>query len=168
MKKFWLVNLVLFQLCWLLAAFYQQQAVVFMLLIIILHFVLSPTKKLDFKVLPVALAGMLIDQILMQFAVVQFVGEPTVIPIWLMSLWVIFSFCLNHSLNWLNHIQVKYVVLLGATFGPISYFGGLSLGAFETSTSQNVFLLTYAAVWAIFLPLSRFYCQRFILESKSC
>ena len=157
MKKFWLVNLVLFQLCWLLAAFYQQQAVVFMLLIIILHFVLSPTKILDLKVLPVAFAGMIIDQILMHFAVVLFVDEPAVIPIWLMLLWVIFSFCLNHSLNWLNHIQVKYVVLLGATFGPISYFGGLSLGAFETSTSQNVFLLTYAAVWAIFLPACRYY-----------
>ncbi|EWH09404.1 hypothetical protein DS2_12749 [Catenovulum agarivorans DS-2] len=161
-KKFWLVNLVLFQLCWLLAAFYQQQATWVMLLVVAIHFVLSPIKKLDLKVLPLAFVGIVLDQVFTFFDVLIFANSPAVLPVWLMLLWVSFSWCLNHSLNWLIHIPIAYVMLLGAIFGPISYFGGLSLGTFETGTSQALFVTIYSLAWAVFLPLSRLYCQRVV------
>lgn len=151
MKQFWIINLVFFQACWFLAAFLQSDAVLWMLLLFAIHFILSPTRKLDLLVLPMAMLGFLIDQVLIYTGVIAIESEW--LPAWLALLWLGLVLCLNHSLAWLFKLNLLWVALIGAVSAPFSYYGGLEFGAFETSVSLYSFFAVFAIIWAVVLPL---------------
>ena len=74
-------------------------------------------------------------------------------PFWLVGLWILFASTLNHSLRWI-HGKYLLIVFLGALFGPIAYFAGISFGALTFSTYHPIPALVIISVeWAIILPL---------------
>ena len=96
MKLFLVINLVVFQLCWFLAATYQHNSVLIIVGLLGIHFLCSPTKLADVKVLPIALVGVVVDQLLIILQVIQLPSDstsPLTIPLWLILLWCIFSWC---------------------------------------------------------------------------
>ncbi|MDP4984793.1 DUF2878 domain-containing protein [Pseudoalteromonas tunicata] len=150
MSRFSIINLVFFQAAWFLAAWYTDAAAAFLLLLLCCHFVLSPTKRIDLKVLYGAILGITTDQVLISTSV--FGTDSSLIPIWLILLWGCFAVSLNHSLAWLQQLSLTKVAIIGAFAGPSSYFAALKLEALTTTLNQGHFLILLALVWAALLP----------------
>lgn len=152
MSKFSLINFVIFQACWFTAALYQQSGTLTMLGLLIIHFLLSPTKYNDVKVLLLALLGCSVDQFLYVLGVLEFTTYSAFIPTWLVLLWCCFVLSLNHSLHWLVKSPIVIQVILGGVFGSLSYFAALNFSALQTSLSSIYFVIVIAVTWAIVLP----------------
>lgn len=150
MKSFLIINVVLFQTCWLVAAFYPDYAAIVITALLIMHFVITPTRRLDTKILLMGLLGAGIDQALISLNVIN-VNQP-VIPLWLVTLWLFLSVCLNHSLGWLTKFKTWQVALIGSVFGTLSYVTALNLGAFTTSLPFYQFVIIEIVIWFVLLP----------------
>lgn len=165
-NKFSVINFVVFQLCWFTAAIYQQTGLFIMMSLLIVHFVLSPTKNNDIKVLLLAFLGCIVDQVLFMLNVFEFTTNSPVIPMWLILLWCSLVLSLNHSLRWLLNTSVYIKLLLGAVLGPSSYFAALSFGALNTQLSSVTFIIFLAIVWSCLLPVLCFVHQYFLFPKK--
>lgn len=154
MSRFLVINFILFQASWFMAAFYSQHAAIFILSVVILHFMITPTRGLDTRVLLVGVLGILADQLLIMFGVID-VGQPF-IPLWLLMLWLMFSICLNHSLAWLQQLSLYWVAGIGAVFGTLSYVAALNFGAINTAVTKIEFVFIEVLVWLLLLPLMIF------------
>ena len=71
-------------------------------------------------------------------------------PYWLVALWAEFAIALNVTLRWLRGRPLLAAVL-GAVFGPLSFVGGVRLGA-ARFVDEGAALLTLALLWAIIMP----------------
>lgn len=72
-------------------------------------------------------------------------------PYWLVALWAEFAIALNVTLRWLRG-RPLLAALLGAVFGPLSFIGGVRLGA-ARFVDETAALATLAGLWAIIMPL---------------
>lgn len=156
MRLFSLINFITFQLCWFVSATYQQSGILIIIALLCTHFALSPKKIADIEVLPIALIGITVDQLLIALQVIQLPENsvsPLIIPVWLMFLWCAFAWCLNHSLQWLINLSTAKVAAVGAVFGSLSYYVALQLNVFNSVLSPLYFILVMAFIWALLLPL---------------
>ena len=125
------------------------------LLLIGLHFLFSPTKSSDLKVMPIALIGIGIDLSLTYTGVFEFTNS----PIWLFVLWLGFSLTLNHSIAKIGQLHTVLIALFGGCFGTISYLAGWRFNAVEFPFGLYSTALILVSVWALLLP-SLFHIDR--------
>lgn len=97
-----------------------------------------------------AVIGIAVDQLLISTSVLS-VGQ-SIIPVWLVLLWVVFCLSLNHSLRWLVVMNKGLVSLIGASFGSLSYIAAWRLGALSTPLTWQAFWLLEMAIWAVLMP----------------
>ena len=156
MKLFSVINFISFQLCWFTAATYKQEGLLIIGAILTFHFLLSPKKIADIKVLSIALVGIFVDQILIISQIIQLPQSSeqwSFIPLWLIFLWCSFAWCFNHSLHWLLKLALPKVAVLGGVFGALSYYAALRLEVFSSLVSPIYFALVMLLVWSILLPI---------------
>ena len=67
-------------------------------------------------------------------------------PLWITAMWTGFTATLNHALKWLKGRPVLGFVM-GAIFGPLSYFSGEKLGVITVLWSWTSTSLILALVW---------------------
>ena len=143
-----LINAVLFQAIWFSAVLVGWHLAIVPLALLCCH---AFTQERDRHQLgfiaPFVLAGITLDALLFNIGwfqlpnpeVVQFAG----MPLWLMIMWLAFSLTLASSLSW--HQQwPRLFVLACAIAGPLSYFGGMRLGALSIQPEGFVAL---SLVW---------------------
>jgi len=80
-------------------------------------------------------------------------------PYWLVALWGEFAMTLNVTLRWLKRRPLLSAAL-GAIFGPLSFLGGVRLGAARFA-SEAAALLSLAIEWAVLMPLVMSLSNRF-------
>jgi hypothetical protein len=156
MRLFSLINFIIFQLSWFLSATYKESAIPIISLLLCIHFLCSNQKKADLAILPIALIGITVDQLLMILHIIEIPQGTTnslMVPIWLMLLWCVFSWSFNHSLRWVNNLSLCKVSCLGAIFGTLSYYAALKLAVFNTLLPHAYFIVIMAIIWSILLPL---------------
>ena len=97
--------------------------------------------------------GVLLDGALHAFGILQF-ATPSVfgVPFWLVAVWLIFATTLNHSLRWLQTHRY-WAIWLGASTAPLSYWGGVQLGAAHWGRAIPQALAIIALCWGLLLPL---------------
>ena len=80
-------------------------------------------------------------------------GQPVawLAPWWMVALWGEFAIALNVTLRWLKR-KPWLALLLGAVFGPLSFLGGVRLGA-ARFVDEGAALATLACMWAVLMPL---------------
>ncbi|MDN3616175.1 DUF2878 domain-containing protein [Vibrio gallaecicus] len=173
MKRFWIINLVLFQAAWLCSAFYTEQAWWVVSVIIALHFALSPTKQEDLKLLLLLPVGIAMDSLQLSIGGLSalpletssltttsslLVGEEVAnlgfhFPAWLVMIWVLFLISLNHSLHWLVNRSTVTLIVIGAIGGTSSYWGGIQAGALQTNWQTEWMLASLMIGWGALLPI---------------
>ena len=142
------INALLFQLCWYSAIFVGALAASAVLAMLVLHHWLSRGNESCYaKLAAVAIVGILFDSMLTLMGGYYF-AQPdlvTVIPGWLIVLWLAFSLTLDRSLRWAVNLGWLFVPLC-AVAGSLSYLAGRLAGviAFE-----NGMALVTALVWTI-------------------
>ncbi|QYJ84927.1 DUF2878 domain-containing protein [Shewanella mesophila] len=151
MKLFWIINLLLFQLCWFSAALLPQYAAIIMAGLIAIHFGLSPTRKQDIKVLLLVPIGIAVDKLQLEVGGFESVNQG--FPVWLLLLWCIFIISLNHSLKWLTERSLAVISLFGAMGGASSYWAGIQFGSFKAVWSDTWLVLSLMLVWSLLMPI---------------
>lgn len=151
MKRFWIINLALFQACWLTAAFFPDNRELIMAGLIIGHFILSPTILADSMILLLVPIGAAVDKLLFEVGVLA--TTELIFPFWLLLLWMIFIVSLNHSLKWLDSISLVWIMPIGAIGGGMSYWAGVNAGALTSNLSTLSLLACLMIVWACLLPV---------------
>ena len=157
MKSFWLINVLLFQSSWLCGAFFTQYANLVNPILLIGHFVLTPTRKQDAKLLSLVPLGLLIDFVQMKmgvFSITSVDSDPnsSFLPLWLVFIWIMFVLSLNHSLRWLTRCSPPILVVIGALGGASSYLAGIKAGALQSSVSDTFLFVSLLLAWGVLLP----------------
>lgn len=97
--------------------------------------------------------GASFDQLLLSFALVDYMHHgwsTTLVPVWIMALWLGFSTVLNVSLRWMRGRHIIAIVF-GAVGGPLAYIGAEKLGAVVLMGYPSYIALGIG--WAIITPL---------------
>ena len=137
-----------FNLFWLLAVVWQQPAP--LLGVLALHGLFSPDRRRDLRLLPIALAGCLLDALLWQLGLFEFSAG---FPLWLALLWLGFSLTLAHGLRWLLVLPRWQQALIGGVGGASSYLAGAAMGAVHLPWGLGISGSVLAVIWMVWLPL---------------
>lgn len=161
-----LVNFALFYVGWLVTVYGAARGQlwlgpVVMALIFLIHIVFSPCKKSDLILALICVGlGVTFESLWSQMGLVIYAGYEArfiIAPLWILALWLNFSMAINHSLAWLKS-HYLLAGILGAIFAPISYYGGLQMGAAQTN-SYGLFLCVEALLWSMVIPFL-FFCAK--------
>jgi hypothetical protein len=148
------VNILIYQGVWFLGVLYGDRGGLMALSLLALHFVLSPRRLADLKIMVVFVAaGLLIDSLLQMIGVLTFFAPSRPIPFWLMVIWAGLATLPLHGLRWMQGRHLINV-FFGALGGPLAYWAGARLGAASFPHSDVFSLVVLAVVWAVFWPLA--------------
>lgn len=145
-STFIVANVLIFQLAWFCAALIPEYAFSILAALLLLHFLLSPQRIADAKLLPLALVGFTLDNLLIGFG---WLVVNTESRWWLLLLWCHFVLSCNHSLAFVLNMPRLMVGLLGAAGGVLSYYGALQFGVMSSPLALSEFVLIWAVWWAV-------------------
>ncbi|MFQ1634556.1 DUF2878 domain-containing protein [Aeromonas veronii] len=137
-----------FNLYWLLAVKWQQPGP--LLAMLLLHFLFSPSRQRDWRLLPIAVAGCLLDALLWQLGLFRF---PSGFPLWLVLLWLGFALTLAHGMRWLLRLPRWQQALFGMVGGTSSYVAGAAMGAVHLPWGIWISTALLAVIWMWWLPV---------------
>lgn len=149
MSKWQWAQLLVFEGFWLLAVMGQNTTAWLLGLLLLGHFIFTPSRTNDVRVLSLALLGLAMDGLLTWSGVFVFAQWPW----WLVLLWCGFVLTLGHSMRWLARLPWWGLVLAGAIAGPSSYLAGWRLEAVTLPLGVSISLLILVPLWALLLPL---------------
>jgi hypothetical protein len=160
--SFFIFNILGLQITWAACAYGATHSqphlgLVIAIIYITLHMLFTQSRKQDLLILLcVGIIGISLDHINTYLGFVSF-NESNIIhsfiPLWLMSLWLVFSLTLPHSLDWLGK-KPWLAFLLGGFGGSSSYWLGHKLGAITLSEPLAVSISIYFLQWAILLLIA--------------
>jgi hypothetical protein len=103
--------------------------------------------------------GLVFDALLIKFELISVVGQSILLmPVWLLSIWLSFSFSMIVLGGRLNP-PLWLAALLGFIIGPLNYKSGEVFNVL-TFTSPDTYLY-YAVFWALFFPAVLIFSKRF-------
>ncbi|MBM0419203.1 DUF2878 domain-containing protein [Aeromonas veronii] len=137
-----------FNLYWLLAVKWQQPGP--LLAMLLLHFLFSPSRLRDWRLLPIAVVGCLLDALLWQLGLFRF---PSGFPLWLVLLWLGFALTLAHGMRWLLRLPCWQQALFGVFGGASSYVAGAAMGAVHLPWGIWISTALLAVIWMWWLPV---------------
>lgn len=155
-----LLNIIGFQIGWfacvLGAAYgYPLLGPLVALPVISLHLLQQGGRSTEIALmLAVTAIGSAYDQSLLSLGLVSYsasVWSASWLPIWMITLWVLFATTLNVSLKWM-HRRYLLASLFGFIGGPLAYWGGAKLGAMQWLQPPEL-LAALAIGWAILMPI---------------
>lgn len=138
-----------FQVIWLTAVLAGNRGLPVVFTLLLMHFIFSPTRMQDIKILPLAFIGIAVDISLTLIGVFQF----NELPLWLIALWFAFVLNFSHSLKFLHKIKFIGLMALGAVGGCYAYIASWKLGAAELPLGLFPSSAILLVVWAIMFPL---------------
>ena len=160
--RFCIFNFLGLQITWAACAYGATHSqpdfgLVIAVVYIILHMVFTNSRKQDFLILLCfGIIGIGLDHTNAYLGFLSFNQSNithTVIPLWLMSLWLVFSLTLPHSLDWLGK-KPWLAFFLGGLGGSSSYWLGHKLGAITLSEPLAISISIYFLQWALLLPVA--------------
>ncbi|MEY3744105.1 MAG: hypothetical protein RLZZ541_1160 [Pseudomonadota bacterium] len=162
-----IINVILFQLSWFSCVLGAANSLPYIGIIVTAgvlawHLIQAKAPKAELWLMGSALAlGALFDQALLSFNLVTYMHHgwsSSVVPVWILALWLGFSSILNVSLRWMRNKHLV-AILFGFAGGPLAYLSAEKLGA--VVILSNISYVTLALGWAIITPLLLFISKRF-------
>jgi len=153
-----LINFILFQLAWFSCVVGAAKGMPWLgvavtMVILRWHFHKARQAKPEFILISAALViGACFDQLMLWMHVVAYQQHGwsiSLVPVWILALWVAFATTLNVSLAWM---QERYLVsiLFGAAGGPLAYLGAERIGAILLQGYPSYIALSLG--WAVITP----------------
>jgi Protein of unknown function (DUF2878) len=163
-----ILNFILSQLGWFIgvlgAAYHWPWLALLMILVIVgsqLWFATALMPAVTLILLTTA-AGAVLDQVMLNHHLLQYQSHgwsTSVVPVWILALWMLFATTLNVSLRWLRNRPV-ITALFGAIGGPMAYLAASKLGAVfivQTPLSYIVLSVAWACMMLFLINLSKRY-----------
>lgn len=150
------INAICFNIAWFGCVLIGNAFVPVVLVWLITHLYVCEHKNSEFLfVILVTAFGTLLDSTLMHINVFMFKDQSTIVPLWLIFIWLSFALTLNGYLAFLQKTVVLQV-LSGFILAPLSYLAGNALGAVQFGYSAGVTLFILSVCWSILLPFLYF------------
>lgn len=149
-----IANVLLFLLGWLTCVFGGDSPWLLIVgVALAVHLLWTSSWGAEGKLLfSVFLAGCALDSFLLNLGVFDFGTPRRLIPLWLALQWLLLATTLNHCLAWCARPWWRGS-LLGAIGGPLSYYGGATLGELGLPYGTWPTLALLALIWALVIPL---------------
>lgn len=148
-----LAGFVIFDFVWLSAVLGREQWIWLSGFLILLMFAATPKllwqRRYAFLIL--LFAGLLAEFLTVYTGVISFTGTNW-LPPWLILLWVGFTGMALIVFDWLRG-KALLAALLGAVFGPITYFAGTRIDAAEILIGFPYAVAVYAVMWGLLMIL---------------
>lgn len=163
-----LLNFVLFQTAWfagVLGAAHDMPLLGTLVVaaVIAWHVGVSARPAAEAQLVAAALVvGAAFETFCVQLGQVAFTsGQPVprLAPYWMVAMWGLLAIALNVTMRWMKRRWLLASVL-GAIAGPVSYVGGVRLGAAHFLDASAA-LATLAIAWALLMPLMMWLSDRF-------
>lgn len=163
-----ILNFVLFQISWFACVIGAAKQMPWLGVGVALafaawHLSSAKNKRDELILLLIALViGGIFDQLMQSTGLISYQSHgwsESLVPAWILALWLAFTMTLNVSLRWMRG-KWLVAVLFGTIGGPLAYIGAEKLGA----VSLNNLPLHYVALalgWGIITPLLVFLSQKF-------
>jgi len=154
-----LLNIACFQLGWFACVLGAAQSMPWIgplvaVPVIALHLYQADNSRLEIVLMLIAaFVGSLFDQSLLSLGLIKFTSGSMhgyLLPLWMVTLWLLFATTLNVSLRWMRGRPVV-AVIFGVVGGPLAYMGGVKLGAMQFLQPPPL-LIALAIGWGIFMP----------------
>lgn len=160
-----ILNFILFQVAWFVcvagaAAGRPLLGVAVTFFVLLWHSYQAKKYKLELKlIISVVSIGAIFDQMMLSFHFIDYANHGwsnSIVPIWILALWLGFATTLNVSLAWMQG-KTTIAVLFGAVGGPLAYLGAQKLGAvvLPSLTSYVVLSIGWAILTPCFLNIAR-------------
>ena len=160
MRRYKLINFILFQTGWLAVVFlgtgqFHWLGPAVVAGIVIWHLVTSPSPQTEAQLILYALGiGIIWENLLTLTGVViypygQLFGD--LAPIWIIAMWAMLATTLNLSLRWL-HGRFLLAGAFGAIGGPLAFLAGEKLGA-VVFPDATLAMLVLASGWGLMFTL---------------
>jgi Protein of unknown function (DUF2878) len=162
------VNFIAFQIGWfacVLGAAHDRAWIgtLTTVLVVSLHLLTAVRPSAEARLVMAAIVvGAVLDSVLLSTGWIRLQGGlmfNAIAPHWILALWALFATTLNVSLRWL-HGRWLVALLIGAIAGPLSYWGGVRMGAAEFVQLPHA-IVGLAVEWAIATPLLMWFALRF-------
>jgi hypothetical protein len=161
-------NAILFQIVWFACVMASDRlALVSVCLLLLIHHLYMMKDRREWAlILGFTSCGIVIDSTLQSLGVIDFSNaiiineDVSLVPVWMMCLWLAFSTTLVHGLFWL-HGRFVFATLVGLLAVPLSYYGGIVLSGSHGLTPLWWTLAVIGGVWAIMLPTVLWMAQRY-------
>ncbi|MHA2713687.1 DUF2878 domain-containing protein [Vibrio owensii] len=142
-----------FQLCWFAAVLgtYQWQWVTLFLTLATLLYCLKTDASSLKSIGVIVTIGLVLDTLNQQLSV--FVFPSLWLPVWLLCLWVLFSWYAYQLKSILYRFPKTYVSIVGGLGGTASYFAGYKLQAVEFGFSVGTTLMILFVEWCAMMLL---------------
>ena len=137
-----------FQLFWFSCVLGQNNWLFLSVPLLASHFIFSPQRARDFKILSLAIIGISIDFALTLSGFFIF-STP---PFWLALLWLGFIISLDHSLQWLAKLPPYIQALFGGIAGCLSYLTGEKFSAVDFGFSYSTSVVILLCIWCVLMP----------------
>lgn len=156
-----LLNFVCFQLVWFASVIGAARGLWWLgplsvLVFVLLQLFASPVRRNDIMLIAIALVvGGVWDSLMAGTELLRYatpVPSSQLAPVWILALWANLALTLNHSLRWLRTHPWR-AALFGAVGAPLSYLGGMHLGALTISEPTAITLAVLALGWFVLTPL---------------
>lgn len=165
-----LLNFVVFQAGWfacVLAGAVPDDVipVVAALVAVGVHLAVTRSTREGAMIVAVAAGGLVVDVTLTSLGALEFHPDAArlgVIPVWIVSLWLVFATTFNASLKWMAGRPLLAFVL-GAIGSPLSYRAGMSFDA-VTIPGDELWpnWIAIGVGWGIAMPLLMAIAQRIV------
>ncbi len=123
-------------------------------IIIIWHLYQAKQAKAEALLMLIALIiGATFDQVMLSYRLIDYVHHgwsESIVPVWILALWLGFVTALNVSLRWM-HGRKLVAFLFGAIGGPLAYLSASKLGAVSLQGINSYIALSVG--WAVITPL---------------
>ena len=162
------LNLLVFKIAWIITALSAARGtpwigVVSIGLVLVVHLWFAKDAREELILAGLcAVVGICWDSIPVAMGWIQYPSGmlwANVAPYWIIAIWVLFATTLNVTFDFLKE-RLWLAAILGAVFGPVSYWSGAGLGALEF-LEPFAALVALAVAWAIFMPLLMILAKRF-------
>lgn len=103
----------------------------------------------------ITILGLIVEMSFVSLGTLHYTGtkiDAVLPPIWIVMLWFAFGTLPHGSLDWMSR-RIWLQLFLGALFGPLSYFGGVRLGAATMSKPIMDSLIIISLGWAVAMVL---------------
>ena len=162
-KQLVILNFVLFQITWLACVLgsakgYPWLGAIIVGLSLVWHLSQAKPKLIEAKWCLIALViGAIFDQAILSLGIIQYHNNgwsASLVPVWILALWLAFALTLNVSMRWLRG---KYLAALafGAIGGPLAYMAAQKLGAVTLGEHSLIVLgIGWAVVTLTFSQIS--------------
>ena len=151
-----IANFLLFQIAWFAAIVGGASGWPFLgsvpaLVVVAIHLFMNRNELAREAVLifGVTLLGVIIETSFVSLGALHYAGTSAVLPpIWIIALWFAFGTLPHGSLSWLSGRPWLQIVL-GAVSGPLSYVGGVKLGAATMPVPMMGSIMIISVGWAL-------------------